>query len=138
MSGHTRLVTDSEGTCPGCGRAVLPTREARHGPWCSADCQALGVGDVDRALERAIVELLARRDPGKTICVSEAAREVYGRRMSGHRERGAGDDGWRRLMDPARRAAGRLKASGDLVVTQAGREVDLWSVTGPIRLRRTH
>lgn len=80
--------------------------------------------DIDRALEAEILALLARRDLGKTICVSEAARAV------------GDDETWRDLMEPARRAAGRLVASGAVVVTQGGMVVDLATARGPIRLRR--
>jgi hypothetical protein len=79
--------------------------------------------DTDAALESAILDLLARRDEGRTICPSDAARAVSA-------------DGWRELMEPARRAAARLVASGDVVVTQGGEVVDLATATGPIRLRR--
>ena len=87
--------------------------------------------DVDRALEEKILELLARRAAGRTICPSEAARAVHAEAAIGD------DDGWRALMEPARRAAGRLVESGEVVVTQGGEVVDLATATGPIRLRRT-
>ena len=74
-------------------------------------------------LRAAILELLARRDPGKTICPSEAARAV------------AGDQPFRPLMDATRAAAGELVAEGVLEVTQRGEVVDLTSAHGPIRLR---
>ena len=60
-----------------------------------------GMDDVDRALEEQILDLLTRRAAGATICISEAARGV-------HAARGADDEGWRELMEPARRAAARL------------------------------
>ncbi|MFG2978035.1 DUF3253 domain-containing protein [Streptomyces sp. NPDC048331] len=69
---------------------------------------------TDRRLEQAILELLERRAPTATICPSDAARAVY-----------TGDgDGWRALMEPARRAARRLVAAGEVEITQAGRPVD--------------
>ena len=76
----------------------------------------------DRELEQAIVSLLERRRTGATICPSEAARAV-------------GGEGWRRLMDPAREAAGRLVEGGRIDVTQGGDVVDLAAARGPIRLR---
>lgn len=85
--------------------------------------------DVDRALEEQILDLLTRRAAGATICISEAARGV-------HAARGADDEGWRELMEPARRAAARLVASGDVVVTQGGEVVDPATARGPIRVRR--
>ncbi|MEU0144368.1 DUF3253 domain-containing protein [Streptomyces sp. NPDC006288] len=81
---------------------------------------------MDRRLERTILELLERRGPTATICPSDAARAVY-----------SGDgDGWRALMEPARRAAGRLVAAGEVEITQAGRPVEPGRARGPIRIRR--
>jgi hypothetical protein len=75
----------------------------------------------DRATA-AILDLLAERDPGKTICPSEAARVL------------AGDADFRPYMDPVREAAGRLAEAGRIEVTQKGRRVDVTDVRGPIRL----
>ena len=72
------------------------------------------VGDVDDLDERA---------RGATICPSEAARSVD-------------PDGWQALMEPARCAARRLVAAGEVQITQAGRVVDPSSCKGPIRIRR--
>jgi hypothetical protein len=73
-------------------------------------------------LRAAILELLAQRDPGKTICPSDAARAVAG-------------DGFRPLMDEARAAAAELVDERRIEVTQRGEVVDLSTVRGPIRLR---
>ena len=79
---------------------------------------------MDRRLEAAILDLLDSRQG--TICPSEAARAVGG----------ADEAGWRPLMEPARRAARRLVAAGEVEVTQKGRVVDPSTATGPIRIRR--
>ncbi|MFF5448789.1 DUF3253 domain-containing protein [Streptomyces sp. NPDC012888] len=79
-----------------------------------------------RRLERAILELLERRGPDASICPSDAARAAY---------EGEGD-GWRALMEPARRAARRLVAAGEVEITQGGHPVDPTGVRGPIRIRR--
>ena len=76
------------------------------------------------AAQRAIEELLAARDPVKTICPSEAARVL------------GGEDGFRELMPIVRDAARGMVSRGELEVTQKGRLVDLDGVRGPIRLRR--
>lgn len=81
---------------------------------------------TDQRLERAILELLDRRAPTATICPSDAARAVYE----------GDDDGWRVLMEPARRAARRLATAGEVEITQAGRPVDPDKARGPIRIRR--
>ncbi len=79
---------------------------------------------MDKArAKRTIVELLEQRDPGKTICPSDAARAL------------GGDDGFRPLMDVVRDAAGELVEEGRIEVTQHGEPVDLKSAKGPIRLR---
>ena len=76
-----------------------------------------------RDAERSIRDLLARRDPGKTICPSDAARDL------------GGDDGFRELMPLVRDAARAMVACGELEVTQSGRVVDLDEARGAIRLR---
>ncbi len=70
--------------------------------------------------ERAILDLLAQRDEGKTICPSEAARLLGGLEH----------------MDTVRAAAYGLRERGLIEVTQKGRPVDPADARGPIRLRR--
>jgi hypothetical protein len=120
-------VTVEPKTCASCGRRI-EWRKKWADDWeqvryCSSGCRRHGVSDVDRRLERTILDLLATRARGSTICPSEAARVVDG-------------DGWRDLMEPARRAARRLVAAGSVVVTQAGKVVDPSTAKGPIRIRR--
>lgn len=70
--------------------------------------------------------LLAQRADTSSICPSDAARAAY-----------EGDgDGWRDLMEPARRAAWRLVAAGEVEVTQSGKPVAESEARGPIRIRR--
>lgn len=78
---------------------------------------------VEQPLETAIRTLVAQRDPTSSICPSEAARAVAPQR-------------WRDLMEPARQAAQRLVAAGEVDITKGGQVVDLATVTGPIRIRR--
>ncbi|MEU6215045.1 MULTISPECIES: DUF3253 domain-containing protein [unclassified Streptomyces] len=87
---------------------------------------------TDRRLERAILELLEQRGPAATICPSEAARAVHAEAGGD----GDGGDGWRGLMEPARDAARRLVAAGEVEITQGGRVVDASRARGPIRIRR--
>ena len=70
--------------------------------------------------------MLHERGAGKTICPSEAARAV-----AASEEREA----WEPLMEPARAAARRLVAAGQLVITQGGHVVDPSTAKGAIRLR---
>ena len=75
---------------------------------------------------QAIEELLAARAADATICPSEAARAVGGE----------ADEAWRELMEPARRAARRLVAAGEVEITQGGKVVDPSTAKGAIRIRR--
>lgn len=117
--------------CVGCGRRI-EWRKKWERDWdqvryCSAACRRRGVGDVDRALEEAIGDLLSQRARTATICPSEAARRVAA---------DTGDE-WRDLMEPARRAARRLVAAGEVEIVQAGAVVDPSTARGPIRVRRS-
>lgn len=112
-------------TCARCGRTVewrkkwaLDWDQVR---WCSDACRRAGVSPTDTALEKEIRSLLSTRTG--TICPSEAARAV-------------GGDDWRPLMEPARAAARRLVAAGEVEITQAGHVVDPSTAKGPIRIRR--
>jgi hypothetical protein len=82
-----------------------------------------GAGTTAQQLEAAILALLAQRSPSATICPSEAARQL-------------GDEHWRDLMEPARAAARRLVAAGEVEVLQSGEVVDPARARGPIRIRR--
>ena len=94
--------------------------------YCSAACRRHGVTAIDRQLEATILELLGQRARSATVCPSEAARLV-----------GTGDEEtWRPLMEPARRAARRLVASGHVEILQGGHVVDPSTAKGPIRIRR--
>jgi len=117
-------------TCAACGR-TMEWRKAWAKNWdavkfCSDRCRGSKPGEQDRALEATILRLLKDRGAGKTICPSEAARAV-----AGSDERSA----WGPLMEPARAAARRLVAEGQIAITQGGRAVDGSTAKGPIRLR---
>jgi hypothetical protein len=114
--------------CVSCGRTI-EWRKKWERDWdqvryCSDACRRHGVTDTDRALESSILSLLATRAAGATICPSDAARQV------------GTEDGWRDLMEPARRAARRLVAAGEVEITQGGKVVDPSTAKGPIRIRR--
>ena len=115
-------------TCASCGRTIEWRKKWARSwddvKYCSDACRRHKVTDTDRALEASIRSLLASRKGGATICPSEAAREV-------------GGEDWRDLMEPARRAARRLVAAGEVEVTQGGKVVDPSTAKGPIRVRRS-
>ncbi|MFD8257363.1 DUF3253 domain-containing protein [Streptomyces griseoluteus] len=82
--------------------------------------------DPDRRLEQTIMRLLEQRADTSSICPSDAARAAYE----------GDDDGWRDLMEPARRAAWRLVAAGEVEVTRSGQPVEESEARGPVRIRR--
>ena len=114
-------------TCASCGREIT-WRKKWARDWaavrfCSDGCRRRRTTSTDVALEAAVRTLLAGRASGATICPSEAARAVD-------------PQGWRALLEPARAAARRLVAAGEIDIVQGGRVVDPSTAKGPIRLRR--
>jgi hypothetical protein len=79
--------------------------------------------DIEARAREAILALLAERDPDKTICPSEAARDL------------AGDADFRPYMEPVRDAAAKLADEDRIEVTQKGEPVTIAEARGPIRLR---
>lgn len=121
-------------TCASCGRRI-EWRKKWERSWdevryCSASCRKRGVTRTDEQLEQSIRDLLAARAATSTICPSDAARAVGG-------GAGAADpEAWRELMEPARRAARRMVAAGEVQITQGGKVVDPSTAKGAIRIRR--
>ena len=120
-------MTPEAKVCDSCGRRI-EWRKKWERDWddvryCSAACRRHGVSAVDAQLETTILDLLSKRAATSTICPSDAARTVS-------------PDGWRDLMEPARRAARRLVAAGQVDITQGGKVVDPSTAKGPIRIRR--
>ena len=116
--------------CQTCGRS-FEWRKKWERDWdvvkyCSDACRGKRPGEADAALEAAILQLLAERGREKTICPSEAAKQVGGK---------AERRDWEGLMEPARAAARRLVAAGKIVIQQGGRVVDGATAKGPIRLK---
>ncbi|MDR6172544.1 DUF3253 domain-containing protein [Curtobacterium sp. SORGH_AS_0776] len=101
----------------------MPESAGPEAKWCSAACRKHGVDETDLALEQRIDELLAARARTSSICPSDAARALD-------------PDGWRDLMEPARRAARRMMSRGEVEITQHGSVVDPSTAKGPIRIRR--
>ena len=117
----------TEKTCASCGRRIeWRAKWARSWDsvrYCSDACRRHGVDATDLRLEETIVALLNKRAQDATICPSDAAKAL-------------GGETWRELMEPARRAARRMVARGELQITQGGSVVDPSTAKGPIRLRR--
>lgn len=110
-----------------CGRRITWrkawARDWEHVRYCSDGCRRRGLRPSDAELETAIRDLLATRARAATVCPSEAARRVA-------------PEGWRELMEPARMAARRLVARGEVQIVQGGRVVDPSTAKGAIRIRR--
>jgi len=113
--------------CAACGRTITWRKKWERDwdevRWCSERCRRAGLSPTDTALQAAVLDLLSRRAADSTICPSEAARAV-------------GGQDWRPLMEPARAAARRLVATGEVEITQGGHVVDPSTAKGPIRIRR--
>lgn len=109
-----------EATCLTCGRRMPEgDPEARR---CSKQCRRYKPNAMDRALEAAILDLLASRPGGASIEPSDAVRAVALE----------GPD----ALERARRAARRLVALGEVELTQGGRRVDPSTAKGPVQIRR--
>jgi len=121
-------MTTTEKTCVSCGRGIewraKWERDWDQVRYCSVACRRRGVTAQDRELEQTTMSMLADRAATATICPSEVARAV------------GTEDSWRSLMEPARRAARRLVAAGQVEITQGGRVIDPSTAKGPIRIRR--
>jgi len=117
----------TEKTCASCGRRI-EWRAKWADNWesvkyCSTACRSHGVNATDLQLEASIAALLAAGARDATISPSDAAQAVGGER-------------WNDLAEPARRAARRMVARGELQITQGGVVVDPSTAKGAIRLRR--
>jgi hypothetical protein len=113
--------------CVVCGR-VFEYRARWARDWanvrhCSRRCSGRRLADSDRALERAILDLLSARAPALTICPSEAARLVF-------------PHDWKHRMEETREAARRLAARELIAFRQKGRRVDPSRARGALRLGR--
>ena len=73
-------------------------------------------------IETAIFEKLSKREPGKTICPSEVAKDLQ-------------PEQWQRMMPKVRTVALGLMRQGRLTITKKGKAVDPNAFKGVIRLR---
>jgi hypothetical protein len=115
-----------EKPCATCGRRITWRAKWRD-CWdevlhCSERCRRHKPGAQGDALETTILETLASRAAGATLCPSEIACAAF-------------PDAWRERMEDVRNAARRLVAQGRIDITQGGRPVDPSTAKGPIRLR---
>lgn len=78
---------------------------------------------IRERLRAAILVLLRKRDPGSSICPSDAARVC-------------GGESWRELMLMVRELAAELADEGVVEITAGARPVSAVASRGPIRIRR--
>ena len=112
--------------CAVCGRTIEWRRKWKDNwpavKYCSKRCRGLRLGEVDEALEVAILDLLDARARGATISPPEAARQVR-------------PEDWQDWGERTRMAARRLVAGGKVEIVQRGRVVDGSTAKGPILIR---
>ena len=72
-------------------------------------------------IAKTIVEMTEARGPDKSICPSEVARRLE-------------PEDWRSLMPQVREVADALCQQRRIRITQSGRDVDIQTAQGPIRL----
>lgn len=111
-------MTEAEHHCSVCGTPIAPSREV-----CSSTCRKTELDEDDRSLEKAIIQMLKKREPDKTICPSEPPRQLF-------------PDNWRDYMERSRCAAGRLWAQDAVDIQKSGESIAPDDITGPIRLGR--
>jgi len=120
------MSTPEPKSCAVCGRTITWRkkweRDWENVRYCSDQCRSRKAQALDDSLEQLIVDVLATRARGATVCPSEVARA-------------AGEQGWRERMEPVREAARRLVSRGLLDIVQGGQVVDPSTARGPIRLR---
>jgi hypothetical protein len=81
--------------------------------------------ELAERIRACVLELLAARGPGRSICPSEAAR-MLAMRIGSH---------WQDLMRPVRTVAAAMAEAGSIEVLQHEAVVDIGDVRGPVRLR---
>ncbi len=106
--------------------AALPDGAKEAAPTRPGSPAAVAARARDAAIAASILRLVAERGPARSICPSEAAREVAA---------AEGLEEWHRLMGNVRRIAGSLQAEGRVEILRKGRTAAA-DVRGVIRLRQ--
>jgi hypothetical protein len=76
--------------------------------------------------EQAILDLVTKRGPEKSICPTDAARSLAG---------APADASWRKFLHPVRLAAQRLAKAGRIEILHKGKPIAPEDAHGVIRLR---
>ena len=109
--------------CQSCGRPIEHRKKWERNwaevKYCSDECRR---NKNTHDYRQDILDLLAQRDPLKTICPSEV--------LSPDQKQDS------KMMEHVRRSARLLANEGLIEITQKGKAVDPTDFKGPIRLRR--
>lgn len=115
-----------EKICEKCGRTIEYRKKWAKNwneiKYCSEQCRRKKLTQEDVMYEQQILELLAKRSVGASICPSEI---LMGEDKKNHLK-----------MEQVRQAARRLVHKNLIVITQNNRVVDPSVFKGPIRLKR--
>ena len=115
-----------EKICEKCGRTIEYRKKWAKNwsevKYCSEQCRRKKLTHEDELYEQQILELLAKRSAGASICPSEI---LVGEDKKNHLK-----------MEQVRQAARRLVHKNLIVITQSNRVVDPSAFKGPIRLKR--
>lgn len=111
--------------CRSCGRSIS-WRKKWERDWeqvlyCSRACRTRGLSGADVQLEERLSAML--RASSRGVVDEEVARAVD-------------PAAWREHLEPVRRAARRLVATGEAELVQHGRVVDGSTTAGPLTIRR--
>ncbi len=123
-----RSTSNADGKCAGLHTCFVRCRTGFRIQWihpCAAGLESwFGPGSLNLTAEDAILDLLERRGPEKTICPSDAARLLS-----------SGDEDWRERMDDDHQAVDMLLVAGRITLSWLGKSVD--RRRGPYRVRQS-
>lgn len=88
----------------------------------AAGANGKGTTTMGETAEEAILALLARQEPGRTLAPEAVARRL------------AGAEGWQAQLGAVRRAAVKLAGEGRLVIYRKGKPVDPTDFKGVYRV----
>lgn len=116
-------------TCVSCGR-TFTWRKSLNKNWdqvkyCSNACRTRKISNLDKRIERKILELLETQPHKTQISTKEIAKAVRDK-----------DD--KNLFEPIKRAARRLESTKSVIITQKGKKVDSSKAKGHLEIRKHH
>ena len=115
--------------CVSCGR-TFTWRKSLNKNWdqvkyCSTACRTRKISNLDKRIERKILELLETQPHKTQISTKEIAKAVRDK-----------DD--KNLLEPIKRAARRLESTKSVIITQKGKKVDSSKAKGHLEIRKHH